>query len=116
MLCEELLERDHVAGRSWLGDGERTAQHSPHSPHVAGTGRALPRPNHRHQAGAGVGGEVEQTAVLQLLDLLMLFVLLSVRELDHQGAAAPLHGEAVVHGLDGEDGDLSVGEGDKCTA
>ena len=113
------MERDHVTGghlgtQSDTVDGEGRAQHSSHI--AATTGGALTSPHHGHQAGAGVGGEVEQTAVLQLLDLLMLFVLLSVRELDHQGAAAPLHGEAVVHGLDGEDGDLSVGEGDKCTA
>ena len=54
--------------------------------------------------------------MLQLLDLLVLLVLLRVRELHHQGAAAPLHGQAVVHSLDGEDCDLSVGEGDKGTA
>ena len=113
MLCEELLERDHVAGRSWLGDGERTAQHSPHSPHVAGTGRALPRPNHRHQAGAGVGGDIQEAAVLHLLDLLLLLVLLSVCKLDHKGTAAAFHGQTMVHSLNGEDGDLAVGKGDE---
>ena len=54
--------------------------------------------------------------MLQLLDLLMLLVLLGVSELHHQGAAAALHSDAVVHRLDGEDGDLPVGEGDKGTA
>ena len=46
----------------------------------------------------------------------MLLVLLGVSELHHQRAAAALHGEAVVHRLDGQDGDLAVGEGDKGTA
>ena len=41
----------------------------------------------------------------------MLLVLLGVRELHHQRAAAALHSQAVVHRLDGEDGDLPVGEG-----
>ena len=54
--------------------------------------------------------------MLQLLDLLMLLVLLGVSELHHQGTAATLHGEAVVHGLDGEDGDLPVGKGDEGAA
>ena len=54
--------------------------------------------------------------MLQLLDLLMLLVLLGVSELHHQGAAAPLHSQAVVHRLDGQDCDLPIGEGDKGTA
>ena len=41
----------------------------------------------------------------------MLLVLLTVSKLDHQGGAAALHGEAVVHRLDRHDGHLPVDEG-----
>ena len=43
----------------------------------------------------------------------MLLVLLCVGELDHEGGAAALHGQAVVHRLDGKDRNLSVGEGNE---
>ena len=64
------------------------------------------------RVGGVDGGEVPD-AGLHLLDLLLLLVLLGVRELDHQGRAAALHGQAVVHRLDGEDRNLSVGEGNE---
>ena len=44
----------------------------------------------------------------------MLLVLLTVSKLDHEGGAAALHGQAVVHRLDGQDGNLPVAEGNKC--
>ena len=107
LLCQECLEGDDVPLLGGLRDGERTAQHSAHV--GAGAG-ALP--SNPHQAGlAGERRDVQQTALLHLLDLLLLLVLLSVGELHHQGTAAPLHGQTVVHGLDGQDGDLAVGEG-----
>lgn len=40
------------------------------------------------------------------LHLFLLLLLLRVRELDHDGAGAALHGLRVVHGLDGGDGAL----------
>ena len=46
----------------------------------------------------------------------MLFVLLGVSKLDHNRGGAPLHREAVVHRLDGDHRDLSVGERDEGAA
>ena len=53
---------------------------------------------------------------LNLLNFLLLLVFLRVGELHHQWRTAALHGERVVHRLDGHNGYLPVAEGNKCTS
>ena len=121
LVLQEGLQGHHVLHARQGGIGyirhashrQRTAEHRRSSASVVVAGGHGGGGLDSGQRVGGVDrGEVPD-AGLHLLDLLLLLVLLGVRELDHQGRAAALHGQAVVHRLDGKDRNLSIGEGNE---
>ena len=122
LVLQEGLQRHHLLHARHGGIGhachashrQRTAEHCRSSASVVVAGGHGGRGLDSGQRVGGVDGGEVPDAGLHLLDLLLLLVLLGVRELDHQGRAAALHGQAVVHRLDGKDRNLSVSEGNEC--
>ena len=121
LVLQEGLQRHHLLHARHGGIGhachashrQRTAEHCRSSASVVVAGGHGGGGLDSGQRVGGVDGGEVPDAGLHLLDLLLLLVLLGVRELDHQGRAAALHGQAVVHRVDGEDRNLSVGEGNE---